>query len=638
MKKINIILLSILALAIIVYSCQDDDLPTANFDLNAVTTFSGEIAHESVDLAWVAPAGNIPLQGYILEWTPNGDQVNLESSVTSYEVTGLENGTNYSFSIQANYGEAKTSGMNEIQLTPQDELGFAVLPGNKFAIAVWETPTRNDISGYALSWEPNGQEATISVETNSYQITGLENDVEYTFNFNIIYSDGNNSEIVQALATPGEISAFLLDNEFPMTSQEVQLTYNSAFLPNSDAVSWNWDFGDGSNSTDENPTHAFSNPGAYDVQLQIVDDQGFNFSDTRTVYVWGEKWSYTIGSRIKPQIPAIADDGTIYIGSDDNNNFHAISPDGTLKWTYMGITDNVYSSASIGSDGTIYVGAKDSFLHAINPDGTQKWTFNMGGDPIFASPAIADDGTIYIGSDADDFFAVNPDGTQKWVFTTSGFNIRSTPAIATDGTVYIASDDDNLYALNPSDGSVLWSFAVGGDVEGAVAIDSDGSIIVSVDQGSASGSVYAINPDGTQKWNTTTSGRMLSSPAIANGTIYVGTKDSDKLLAFSASNGSPLWEYIAGDIILSSPSVDKNGVIYFGSFDDHVYVVNPDGTEKYKFDTGDNVWSSAVIGNDGTVYIGGYDGKLHAFEFFAEGLATDVWPMFQNNLKHTGRQ
>ena len=262
----------------------------------------------------------------------------------------------------------------------------------------------------------------------------------------------------------------------------------------------------------------------------------------------------------------------------------------------------------------------------------------MAGDPIWSSPVIANDGTVYIGSDGDNLYAINPDGTQKWVFNTAGFNVRSTAAIASDGTVYIASDDDNLYALNPTDGSMIWSFPIGGDVEGAVALDSDGTIIVSVDQGSATGSVFAVNPDGTQKWNVGTPGRLFSSPTIANGTVYVGAKDSDQLFAFNASNGSQLWAFTAGDIILSSPTIDKNGAIYFGSFDDNIYVLNPDGTEKYKFDTGADVWSSAVIVDDGTVYFGGYDGKLHAFEFFAEGLAIDVWPMFGNNLKHTGRQ
>ncbi|WP_242156264.1 PQQ-binding-like beta-propeller repeat protein [Aestuariivivens sediminis] len=637
MKTLNFIYITYLALVFLLTACQNDDLPQANFDLDAVTTFSGEVAHEKTDLIWQSPGGDTPLLGYVLKWSPNGQQIDLDPSQNSYTVVGLQNDVNYKFSIQANYGAIGISGANEINLKPQDELNFTVLPGNEFAIALWDTPNRSDISGYTLSWEPGGQQVEITPDKNTYQITGLNNDTEYTFDFIIHYSGGSNSNTIQAIATPGEISAFLLNVEFPMVNELVQFTYNPAYLPGSTATSWNYDFGDGNSSSEENPTHSYNAPGIYDVNVQITDGQGTVFNDTQQVYVWGEKWAYDIGFQIKPQSPAIADDGTIYIGSEDNNNFHAINPDGTLKWTYTGISDNVYSSASIGSDGTIYVGSKDNHLHAINPDGTQKWKFDMGGDAIYATPSIATDGTIYIGSDSDNLFAVNPDGTQKWVFNTLGSNIRSTPAIATDGTIYITSDDDNLYALDPGNGSALWSFAIGGNAQSGIAVNSDGTIIAAVDQGGSAGAVYAINSDGTLKWNTNVTGRItVCAPAIANGRVYVGTKEGENLLALNVSNGSQIWSFSTpGAILNSSPAVDQNGVIYFGSWDDHVYAVNPDGTLKYKFLTGGNVWSSPAIGSDGTIYVGGYDGKLHALEMFSTGLANDVWPMFGKNVKHT---
>ena len=50
---------------------------------------------------------------------------------------------------------------------------------------------------------------------------------------------------------------------------------------------------------------------------------------------------------------------------------------GTLKWKYK--TDYyVYSSPAIASDGTIYVGSRDGYLYAINPDGTLKWKYQTG--------------------------------------------------------------------------------------------------------------------------------------------------------------------------------------------------------------------------------------------------------------------
>jgi len=47
-------------------------------------------------------------------------------------------------------------------------------------------------------------------------------------------------------------------------------------------------------------------------------------------------------------------------------------PDGSLKWKF-GTGDWVRSSPAIGEDGTIYVGSNDGYLYAINPVGTLKW-------------------------------------------------------------------------------------------------------------------------------------------------------------------------------------------------------------------------------------------------------------------------
>jgi outer membrane protein assembly factor BamB len=260
----------------------------------------------------------------------------------------------------------------------------------------------------------------------------------------------------------------------------------------------------------------------------------------------------------------------------------------------------------------------------------------MAGDPILASPAIANNGTIYSGCDGDIMYAINPDGTEKWTFTTAGSNIRSTPAIAADGSVYIASDDNNLYALNAADGTVNWMYAVGGDVEGAIAIDADGTIFLGVDEGTPNGSVFAINPNGTLKWQSVNTGRVLSSPAIANGFVYFGTKDTNKLYALNATTGVEAWSYTAGDIILSSPAIGDDGKIYFGSFDNKLYCLNSDGTLNFGIvlSKGDNLWSSPAI-KAGKLFIGSYNGRLFSVDIPSVDLANSNWPMFGRNLQHT---
>lgn len=44
--------------------------------------------------------------------------------------------------------------------------------------------------------------------------------------------------------------------------------------PENDIVSWSWDFGDGTTSTEQNPVHAFPAPGAYTVALTVTDALG----------------------------------------------------------------------------------------------------------------------------------------------------------------------------------------------------------------------------------------------------------------------------------------------------------------------------------------------------------------------------
>jgi len=188
--------------------------------------------------------------------------------------------------------------------------------------------------------------------------------------------------------------------------------------------------------------------------------------------------------------------------------------------------ENVFSCPAIGADGTIYVGSKDNNLYAINPDGSQKWSFTTA-DPVVSSPAIGADGTIYVGSWDNNLYAINPNGSQKWSFTTGSY-VSSSPAIGADGTIYVGSGDDKLYAINP-DGSQKWSYTTGSYVDSSPAIGADGTIYVA----SGDNNLYAVNPDGSQKWSFTTGSYVYSSPAIgADGTIYVGSYDN-KLYAIT---------------------------------------------------------------------------------------------------------
>jgi PKD repeat protein len=54
------------------------------------------------------------------------------------------------------------------------------------------------------------------------------------------------------------------------------------------ATSWLWDFGDGTTSALENPTHVYNSPGVYDVSLSVTTITGCNGSVTQTGYITAE--------------------------------------------------------------------------------------------------------------------------------------------------------------------------------------------------------------------------------------------------------------------------------------------------------------------------------------------------------------
>jgi len=74
------------------------------------------------------------------------------------------------------------------------------------------------------------------------------------------------------------------------------------------------------------------------------------------------------------------------------------------------------------------------------------------------------------------------------------------------------------------------------------------------------------------------------------------------------------WKFENKDSMMySSPTINKNGTIYIGSYDRYLYAINPNGTMRWRYKTGGGIKSSPAIAEDGTIYVGSQDAKLYAF-------------------------
>ncbi|MFC1932660.1 PQQ-binding-like beta-propeller repeat protein [Chloroflexota bacterium] len=132
-------------------------------------------------------------------------------------------------------------------------------------------------------------------------------------------------------------------------------------------------------------------------------------------------------------------------------------------------------------------------------------------------------------------------------------------------------------------------------------------------------------PKGTIQWVFSTGALIHSSPAVADGTIYFGSRDY-KLYALDAATGAKLWEHKAGSWVESSPAI-VNGVVYFGSNDGNLYALDAYSGEKlWDFKTPYPVVSSPAVA-DGIVYFGADDYYIYALDA-VEG--TKLWDFKTN--------
>ncbi len=185
--------------------------------------------------------------------------------------------------------------------------------------------------------------------------------------------------------------------------------------------------------------------------------------------------------------------------------------------------------------------------------------------------------------------------TLKWTFTTVGAITHTSPVIGGDGTIYIAGEKGNsyVYAINP-DGSEKWKYYIY-STRSSPAVGSDGTVYI----GTTSEGFLAINPDGTRKWQFKPSNFFKPSPSIiSDGTIYLAN-EGGTVYAINP-DGTEKWNYpTGGALYYGVPAIGDDGTIYIGN-SNNFFALNPDGTKKWEYSGG--TIGSASIATDGTIY------------------------------------
>ncbi len=306
---------------------------------------------------------------------------------------------------------------------------------------------------------------------------------------------------------------------------------------------------------------------SYDGNLYAIDE-----------YSGQLKWTYTTAAPIYAS-PAVSN-GIVYVASRDGQVYAINEQTGVRVWR----TSNVYNSPSnpitsslLVANGRVFFGSwcygslcnPAGHFEALDAStGTVLW-INATSAAVISSPS-ADNGWVFFGEDDGTVLAVDETNGHRIWATSAGATVRNAPAVAY-GRVYVGTSR-GFIALSEYTGTTAWSFNTNNQNATSAAVNN-GIVYF----GTGRGNLYAVNATtGAQIWGPTLSaGAVTSSPALALGSklLLVGSNDH-YVYAFSMTNGSRLWRYPTGGPVSSSPAV-ADGRVFVGSQDSGVYALGP---------------------------------------------------------------
>lgn len=85
---------------------------------------------------------------------------------------------------------------------PKAPKNFEAKAGDGQVTLHWIAPAGDDLQEYAIEWTPGDGKASVKPKASSYTVTGLTNNVEYTFKISAVYAYGR-SEALETTIKPG---------------------------------------------------------------------------------------------------------------------------------------------------------------------------------------------------------------------------------------------------------------------------------------------------------------------------------------------------------------------------------------------------------------------------------------------------
>jgi outer membrane protein assembly factor BamB len=330
------------------------------------------------------------------------------------------------------------------------------------------------------------------------------------------------------------------------------------------------------------------------------------------------EWKALLDGPIEAQIVALPDESVVYVATL-GGSLVALTRGGIRVWS-VSLGGRAYGTPALADDGTIYVGSDARRFFAVSKAGQVKWKLETGADADTSAVVLATGEVVFASGSA--VFAVRPSGDVAWRFAAKG-KVFTSPAVTSEGLVVFGAQDAHVYALGPM-GTLEWATDLGADVDGSPAIGDDGRIFVGTD----GGEIVQLDARGRVLWRTRVGGFVRGGLSIArNGDVLAGVYGPVPREVRATSEGVLRGAFAVQGTgarefgVHGGAFEDDDGTLVFGAQDDMVYAIGIDGREWWRVRTGGDVDAPVTLLTSGTLLVGSDDGYVYSL-----GPRTDAPP------------
>lgn len=306
------------------------------------------------------------------------------------------------------------------------------------------------------------------------------------------------------------------------------------------------------------------------------------------------------------------------------------------RWHFGGEAFGRTIASVVVAAGLVYAVDLNGYLSCLDAkSGKRLWQQDMEA-AVWASPAVLGD-RVYLGNADGDLFVLAHGRENKLL---AQHNMRYpiyTPVVGVDGVLYVMTQR-TLHALHdpgragrtPDDawpvfrGNRLQTGVAGSELAGRLKqvwqhdaqepiVSTPAIVDREVYVGTDDGTLLSLSlADGAERWKHAVDAPIESSPSVAGALVVFGD-DAGVMHALAREDGKPRWSFATEGRIVSSLMV-YDGLGVFGSYDGGLYALDVGtGKQRWKYTIEERIHATPAIADD-KVLIAGCDGRLHVVQ------------------------